>query len=164
MSAEAPTYRHSSERLLVLMGALWLLLALVALASEYLRAPSIKISWQTETETNTAGFFINRSAALPDDTCSADPKAYTRLNNVIIPGAGSATSGADYSYIDRGVASGKLYCYQLEDVELSNTQTLHDPITGRHESVRWWVILAAAFSVMMGLYLIVSGLKQTKPL
>lgn len=165
MSAQTPpSARQTSERLLVLIGALWLLLALVALASEYLRRPSIKISWVTETETETAGFFVNRSLALPDNTCSQQPGDYTRLNATIIPSQGSATSGARYSYVDRQVTSGQVYCYQLEDVELSNTRTLHDPITGRHTSVRWWVIFAAAFSVVMGVYLIVSGLRQTRPL
>lgn len=159
-----PATRQTSERLLIVMGALWLLLALVALASEYVRAPSIKISWVTETETETAGFFVNRSLALPEGTCSLQPADYTRLNDTIIPSQGSATSGARYSYVDRHVTTGQVYCYQLEDVELSNTRTLHDPITGRHTSVRWWVIFAAAFSVVMGFYLIVSGLRQSKPL
>ncbi len=161
----APHTPHStSERLLVFIGVLWLLLGAGLLLVEYLRPPSIRITWETETETDTAGFFIYRSQTLPDSSCPTQPGVYEPLNAAIIESAGSATRGAAYSYIDRAVTTGQLYCYQLEDVELDNTRTRHEPITGEHMRARWWVLAASAFSACIGLYLVWTSFKRMQPL
>lgn len=160
----APHLHSASERLWVFLGILWLLLAAGLLIFEYLRPPSIRITWETETETDTAGFFIYRTQTLADGRCPTQPGAYEQLNPIIIESAGSATRGAAYSYIDRQVTTGQVYCYQLEDVELNNTRTRHDPITGAHLPTRWWVLGASGFSGFMGLYLLWTGLKRMQPL
>ena len=81
---------------------------------------TVDIIWKTESEIDTAGFNIYRSAAGLDEM--------EKINDAIIPANGSATSGAEYIFTDSGVRNGVTYTYILEDVDTSGAATRHGPV------------------------------------
>ena len=147
----ANSENHSSQRLLIVIGVLWLLLAAAIIITQLSAPTPIRIDWETETEIDTAGFNIYRSEAIDGE--------YELLNATLIPSNGNAVSGARYSFTDEDVAAGKTYYYLLEDVELDNTTEQHDPIEYTAPLVSWWVPLVTALSILCGLFLIVKGLR-----
>jgi hypothetical protein len=81
----------------------------------------IKLTWQTETEIDTAGYNIYR-AETEDGT-------YVRVNASLIPAQGSAASGAMYIYTDRDVVNRKTYFYKLEDRDINGAANFHGPVS-----------------------------------
>ena len=69
---------------------------------------------------DNAGFNLYRAAA-PDGP-------YTKINAALIAAEGDPVAGASYSFLDKGLAAGTYY-YQLEDVDLNGTTTLHGPVS-----------------------------------
>lgn len=51
-----------------------------------------------------------------------------RINSELIPAKGLATQGASYEFIDAAVQNLKTYYYQLEDIVLEGTSTIHGPV------------------------------------
>src|SRR5690606_12439749 len=139
------------QRLLIVIGLLWLLLAAVVVVTQLSAPAPIRIEWETETEINTAGFNIYRS--------EAEDGEYVRLNETLIPSTGSAVSGAGYVFTDRNITPGKTYYYRLEDVELDNSREQHEVITYRAPLVAWWAPVVAALSILCGLFLLIKGVR-----
>ena len=73
-------------------------------------AAPVQIEWTTETEINTAGFNIYRGEA-------SDGPFDVKVNDQLIPGSLDPLTGGKYSYADKAVQFGRLYYYQLEEVE-----------------------------------------------
>lgn len=152
-----------SQRLFLLLGAVWIVFGVVLLALDWVR-PNVRITWTTETEIDTAGFNIYRADAPDGGACAGvSAESYRRLNDTLIPGSGDPISGGEYSYSDTTVAANQTYCYVLEDVELSQATTRHTPIVGsaRIDAV---TIAVAAISIVVGIGLIISGLRMEKTL
>jgi hypothetical protein len=80
----------------------------------------VTLMWRTESEIDTAGFNIYRGVI-----GSAE---MTKLNDTLIPAKGTATTGAEYTYVDGDVRNGVIYIYKLEDVDTSGTVTEHKPV------------------------------------
>jgi hypothetical protein len=80
---------------------------------------SVKLTWETESEVDNAGFNLYRAD-------SADG-AYTKVNDALIPARGSPTEGAKYKLVDKGLKNGTKYFYKLEDIDLNGTSTSHGP-------------------------------------
>jgi hypothetical protein len=78
------------------------------------------LKWKTGAEIDTAGFRIWRS--------KAKEGPYQRITKSIIPAKGSATSGAQYTFQDRGVKKGQTYYYKLEDLDSDGKSSMHGPI------------------------------------
>lgn len=144
----------SSARLMIVLGILWLLLAAAIVVSQFSRATPIKIEWRTETEVNTAGFNVYRTTS-PDGQ-------YVRINEQLIPGQGSSTSGASYEYVDEQVEAGQTYYYRLEDVELDNSTERHEVIEHTVPFAPWWVAPGVAISILAGLFLLLKGLREVR--
>jgi hypothetical protein len=53
---------------------------------------------------------------------------YARLNDQIIPGAGTTSIPQNYCYLDGAVEPGATYWYRLEDVSLAGESKYHGPI------------------------------------
>ncbi len=149
---QALSQERASQRILLFIGVLWLLLAAAIIIAQLANATPIRIDWETETEINTAGFNVYRSEQPTGD--------FVLLNDALIPSDGNATSGASYSFVDRNVSAGKTYYYRLEDVELDNSREQHDIINYTAPYVAWWVPIAAAIAILIGLFLIVKGLRN----
>lgn len=154
IEVSAQSQDGSSARLMIVLGILWLLLAAAIVASQFSQATPIKIEWRTETEVDTAGFNVYRSTS-PDGQ-------YVKINEQLIPGQGSATSGASYEFVDEQVEVGQTYYYRLEDVELDNSTERHEVIEHTVPFTPWWVPPGAAISILAGLFLLVKGLREVK--
>ncbi len=74
----------------------------------------VRIEWSTETEMNTAGFNIYRGE-------SPDGPFDVKINDQIIASSPDPMIGGKYSYVDSTAQMGKLYYYQLEEVEKNGT-------------------------------------------
>ena len=85
------------------------------------------LTWQTAAEIDTTGFNILRSEA-------ADGQ-YVQINDALIPAQGSATEGAAYKFIDKGLQNRQTYYFQLEDVDNKGVKTTHGPVSA---SPRWF--------------------------
>ncbi len=92
---------------------------------------SMLLSWETATETDTAGFHLWRAR-------SADAE-YTQISGGLIASEGGPTQGAQYTFLDQDVVWGETYFYKLEDIDFSGTSTFHGPISAN----------AAGFSIAL---------------
>ena len=154
MAVEEQHRPEQSKSIIVGLGILWILLALAILALQFVVPPKIEIEWETETEINTAGFNIYRS-----DSAEGE---FVRINPQIIPSQSDAVSGATYLYTDKNVERGKTYYYQLEDIEYDNSTQQHDILTGQVEALNWWTIPLTLVSGIIGVIMLVSGLRQNR--
>ena len=78
-------------------------------------ATEINLKWATETETDTAGFVIKRSATgiVQDATIVAD-----------VPSTGSASTGDTYEFTDSDLTTGSTYTYWLYELTSTGGETL----------------------------------------
>jgi hypothetical protein len=77
---------------------------------------AIKLNWQTETETDAAGFNVWRA------------EGFKKVNESLISAEGSPVIGADYDFFDQWVLNGKRYFYLLEDIDTQGISTFHGPV------------------------------------
>jgi hypothetical protein len=75
---------------------------------------SVTLNWSTSTETNNAGFDIERSAV---------NGSWSKIGSV--SGNGTSTTPHSYSYTDRAVASGK-YNYRLKQTDFNGNFEYHN--------------------------------------
>lgn len=147
---------QSSSKLLIGMGGLWFLLAVAILVYQFFSPAAVVVEWRTETEVKTAGFYIYRST-------SADGE-FILMNEQLLPSQGDALSGASYHFEDNSVAPGQVYYYLLEEVELDGTRNQYpediQAITAPRTT--WWVVILTSISVLVGLALIISGIKEER--
>jgi hypothetical protein len=153
MSAET---NGRSATLMVIMGIFWLILAGALLFYQLATPPTVRVEWETATELDTAGFFLYRSLAADGE--------FEQVNQALINSEGNALTGAAYSYVDRQVEPGITYYYLLEEVQ-------KDARTNRYEDdifsymvprVTWWAVVLTAVTILIGLALLVSGIKEGK--
>ncbi len=90
----------------------------------------IHLEWSTKTETNTAGFVIQRASLQQPFVELASFAAHPALRSY-----GSATAGHTYSFIDATIESGADYDYRLLDIDLDGRQTIHASVTLNQTSV-----------------------------
>lgn len=153
-NASTAGYKEMMRRPLLVLGGLWLILALFITASQLLYPPPIEVEWRTETEVNAAGFNIYRADAVEGP--------YLKLNDTLIPAEGNATSGGTYVFTDENIRPGATYYYRLEDVELDNRAAQHAPIEYTASFFQWWLPLVIAGCVLIGLFLLVRGLRSSE--
>ena len=156
MSQVELSRRGGTAGWLIFLGALWLLLAGALFYYQLAQPPSIKVEWETATELETAGFYLYRSQS-PDGR-------FVRINEALIPGAGDTVSGASYSYTDRRVTPGATYYYVLEEVEYDATTNRYEQDIFSHTVPRtvWWAVLLTAVSLLIGLALLVMGIRERR--
>lgn len=147
---------RNSQIILVVLGVLWIALGGYILMQQFASPKTITITWVTETEYDTAGFNIYRSA---------NPEGeFQQVNAQLIPSQADPASGASYEYIDSNVTAGETYYYKLEDVEYSNIRQQHEVISQQAPRVQVWALILAAVSFLLGLGLISTGIKGIKSL
>jgi len=143
-----------SSQTLIYLGVLWLSFSIFIVLFGLSRPTIITIAWQTESEQDTAGFNIYRS--------ETENGEFVAINPQLIPSKGSPTIGASYSFTDTTVEPGITYYYQLEDVELNNTRERHSIFSGSAERLDWAHILLATTSVVLGLALFTTGIRDSR--
>jgi len=131
----------------ILLGLFWILLAILLLISQLRNQPQIEISWETESEINTAGFYILRS--------DSPVGPFVRMNENIIPGADDPIAGGVYQFTDTDVQLDKVYYYRLEDVEYDNSTVLHEIIEAKATGSSSWLILLIFACFIIGISLLV---------
>ena len=139
----------SSEKMLIFLGAIWIIFGAGVYISSIFQPSPVVISWSTETEFDTAGFNIYRSDTLDGE--------YEQVNVQLLPSNAEAASGATYNWIDKGAEPGRSYYYQLEDVEYSNSRTRHEPFEHTASGISPLKSTIAIIGLILGLALIVYG-------
>jgi hypothetical protein len=76
----------------------------------------VTLKWQTESETENAGFNVWRV------------DNFVKINDSVIPALGSSVSGSEYDFVDQWVLNGKRYFYLLEDIDNNGISTFHGPV------------------------------------
>jgi hypothetical protein len=79
----------------------------------------IRVTWQTASELDNAGFHLWRTDSPEHD--------YTRITAAMIPAKGGILGGADYAVDDLDTISGRSYYYKLEDIDTRGNSTFHGP-------------------------------------
>lgn len=156
MSQEKSNPTHNTSKWLVVMGVVWLVLA-GALIYYQLAAPAaVTIQWDTETELDTAGFYLYRSQVGEDN--------FARVNQTLIDSEGSSVSGAAYTYQDHGVETGKTYIYLLEEIQNDGTANRYEDDTFSYTvpTVIWWAVITTAVFIVVGLALLTMGMKELR--
>ena len=84
--------------------------------------PEVFVEWETATEIDTAGFYVQRS--LTNGTNS-----YTRVSG-FEPAEGDSVTGALYDWIDETTTLNTTYYYRLEEIPTDAAQPsiMHDPV------------------------------------
>jgi len=75
----------------------------------------VKLTWQTESETDLAGFNLWKS----EDA----ETGFEKINSVLIKAAGSSTNPVAYTFDDNNVEEGKTWFYRLEQVDLDGSSS-----------------------------------------
>lgn len=106
------------------------------------------ITWETETEVNTAGFHVYRS--------ESEEGPWERVTESLIPSKSEdAFSGASYEFRDPNVEQGKTYFYQLEELETSgNFNRLPDTVRYDANPTINYPIAIALFAVVLLIWLV----------
>ena len=86
---------------------------------------NVEITWETGTETDSSGFYVQRSTDRNELTSPGGTSADLRVNDSLINARGDQISGANYSLIDDDVETGETYYYMLVDIELSGKITAY---------------------------------------
>jgi len=104
------------------------------------RGNAVIIRWTTVTEKDNFGFEVLRAL-------SADGE-YARLNDSIIPGAGTTQTAQIYLYSDRDVIENETYYYMIRDISTNGNSESHGPVscTFTPSAVGSWGELKAEFN------------------
>ncbi len=81
---------------------------------------SIVVEWSTASELNTAGFNLYRG--------EREDGPFEIANEELIPPSDDPLTGGEYSYVDSNIDPGKVYFYNLEEIEMNGNVNLHGPI------------------------------------
>lgn len=146
MELDSSDRNRSAIPILAILGVLWFVFGITLLILQFLVPSKIEISWQTETEFDTAGFNIYRS----DDFDGS----FQQLNEKLIPGGQDAATGGDYSFLDTDIRKGNTYYYQLEDVEFDNTTSLQEPVAAIAPSFSAFVVGLSAAAIVIGIFML----------
>lgn len=144
----------TSQRVLAVLGLIWLALAGLIARNELSSDLPIRITWATETELETAGFNVLRAD-------SADGE-YSQINPNLIPSRGDPITGATYEFLDDNVTAGRVYYYRLEEVELNNSRNLQEIFASEQRQARPSLLALALGSAIVGIVLIAMGLRPEK--
>jgi hypothetical protein len=139
---------------MLILSSIWILASLLLLVIGDRYGREIEINWQTETEYNTAGYNIYRSDR-PDE-------GYTKINDLLIAAEGNATTGANYSFIDKDVPADAEFFYRLEDIEYDGEKKSHPPIAAKSPGAPSTVQLLALSSGLIGVSLLILGIRTYK--
>jgi hypothetical protein len=81
----------------------------------------IVLTWTTESEVNSAGFYVWRS--------ETENGKYQRLSTGIIAGQGNSSSQSGYRFSDPNAMAGKTYWYKIESVSTDGKSEFHGSIS-----------------------------------
>ena len=149
-----PGLAWAAGGILIVLSVAWLVY------TEFFPGPGrVIIEWTTASEVNTAGFNLYQ-AEQPDGS-------YKRVNPELIPSSVDPMLGGQYVYTDTQVISGRMYYYQLEDVDYDGATVRHGPLEARAQtaypplnSIAWWALLACGGLLSLAGFLMDRGRNQ----
>ena len=77
----------------------------------------VVIRWETSSEENTVGFFVERW----------DGSAWVRVNDQIVYANGQDGMGSSYALVDAGASVDEVYSYRLVEVETGGSEEVYGP-------------------------------------
>ena len=105
-----------------LASLLFIKIVIAAVTLVYFQATanptSVSLEWETATELENAGFFINRS--------TSQTGGFTRIS-AFTPARGDPLLGATYLYTDTNVSIGTTYWYRLESIDIQQRSDYFEP-------------------------------------
>ncbi len=84
----------------------------------------IVLWWETASEINNAGFYVQRRVIDGDENC--DCEGWEDIG--FVPGAGNSSQVRRYEYVDREVVSGTTYEYRLRQVDFDGSQSYSNKV------------------------------------
>ncbi len=87
----------------------------------------VRLSWTTQSEMNSLGFYVNRRQGTKDD--------FERISG-LIEGAGTSAAPRHYTFDDERLEKGCTYSYMLEQRDINGQVSWHGPISITVESVQ----------------------------
>ncbi len=144
-----PMKQALSEFALIILGVIWVIFGGWILAAGLFQTQPVVIQWSTETEFETAGFNIYRGESPQGE--------FKQVNVQLIPAKADAASGATYTWEDKTAAAGRTYYYKLEDVEYSNSRTLHEPFPHQSAEISTLKLIVALSALIFGVALVIYG-------
>jgi len=123
-----------------------LLIGLILLATVFLlwqasQEATVLVEWSTASELDTVGFNLYRA-----DTPQGP---FAQVNSELIPASSEPLTGGEYSYRDGAVQPGKIYYYELEEVQSNGGRDRFGPISVQADSGS-----AAMLMLILGVVLI----------
>lgn len=104
----------------------------------------VTITWETASEVDTMGFNLYRA-----DGSAEGP--FEQVNDELIPAEGDPLTGANYEIEDKDVEPGRLYYYQIEEVEWSGTRQRYPEVAQARSGVpRLWLVAEGALLILLG--------------
>jgi hypothetical protein len=104
----------------------------------------VTVTWETASEVNTMGFNLYRAEG------SAEA-AFEQVNAELIAAEGDPLVGASYQVEDQDVGAGRLYFYQIEEVEWSGTRTRYPEVVQVRAGIaRAWLLGEGAALILVG--------------
>ena len=138
---------------LIAIGLLSVVAAVAAAWGEWQKQarPQLIVEWSTESQVNTAGFFLYRG--------ESPGGPWTQVNAALIPATDDILTGGQYRYTDTAVLPGHTYYYQLEDVGLGGQRDRQPiPGAGMPPAPRTWVLALSGLAGLVGVYLVLDSL------
>jgi hypothetical protein len=85
--------------------------------------PEVYVEWETATEIDTAGFYVQRSL-------TNEANSYTRVSD-FTPNDGDSITGATYDWIDETTTLNTTYYYRLEEIpsDAAQSSITYDPVS-----------------------------------
>ncbi|MCU0507895.1 MAG: hypothetical protein MUC34_05790 [Anaerolineae bacterium] len=113
-------------------------------------AAPVRVTWETETEMNTAGFNLYRST-------SPDGPFEEKVNTELIPPSADPLTGKEYTYLDKGAQAGITYYYELQEVERDGSVNKFGPIRVRTSSLQWQQVALLGGMALVVLFIWLRG-------
>jgi hypothetical protein len=111
VSSEVNGMRESDMSMQRALGlAAGVLLVAVGVFLLFHDSGAVIVSWETASEVSTTGFNVFRAEG-------SETGPFEQVNDELIPAQGDPLTGAAYRIQDAAVVPGRLYFYQIEEVE-----------------------------------------------
>lgn len=91
--------------------------------------PRVLITWETASEVDTVGFFLHRA--------DSPQGPFVPINVTPVPARGDPLVGASYRYEDREVTWGRVYFYQLEEIERNGDRKRFPEVVKGQAGIGW---------------------------
>lgn len=132
-------------------GALLVIVGIVLLRYD---SGGVVVSWETASEVNTSGFNLFRAEGSAEGP-------FEQVNDELIPARGDPLIGASYQIQDVEAAPGRLYFYQIEEVEWTGArQRYPEVVQVRAGLPRSLLIAEGAALIILGCVLLFWQIRQ----